>query len=97
MPRSKAGTIRAGLVVAIAAASLAAGAATLQAASARVRAACESDYLAYCSQHPEEGAAVRKCMDAHGAQLSKRCVDALVADGEISRNEVEKRRSAAQR
>jgi hypothetical protein len=97
MPRSKVGTIHAGLVVAMAAATLAASAATAQAASARVRAACEADYLAYCSQYPEEGAAVRKCMDSHGAQLSKHCVDALVADGEISRNEVEKRRSAARR
>ena len=68
-----------------------------RAASERVRNACQHDYLAYCSQHPEEGAAVRKCMDAHGPQLSKACVDALVADGEVSRAEVERRKTASRR
>ncbi len=66
------------------------------AASARVRSACMGDYLAYCSQHAPESAGVRKCMNAHGSQLSKSCVDALVAEGEVSRGEVQRRKTAAQ-
>lgn len=72
-------------------------ASTGHAASPRVRSACSHDYLAFCSQHPQEGPAVRKCMDANGSKLSKTCVDALVADGEISRSSVERRRTASQR
>lgn len=77
--------------------ALAACASDADAASERVRHACQGDYLAYCSQHPEEGPAVRKCMDAHGAELTKDCVEALIAEGEVSRAEVERRRTAAAR
>lgn len=66
------------------------------AASARVRSACASDYLAHCSQHAPDSPGVRKCMSAHGSQLSKSCVDALVADGEVSRSEVQRRKTASQ-
>lgn len=65
-----------------------------EAASARVRWYCAADYLRYCSQHPEEGDAVRRCMSAHGMQLSQGCVDALVAAGEVSRAEVARRLAA---
>jgi hypothetical protein len=65
-----------------------------EAASARVRWYCATDYLRYCSQHPEEGDAVRRCMSAHGMQLSQGCVDALVAAGEVSRAEVARRLAA---
>ena len=61
------------------------------AASARVQAACASDYLAYCSQHPTEGPGVRACMRANGIKLSKGCVDALIAAGEVSKAEVDRR------
>ena len=70
---------------------------TAHAASERVRSACKHDYLSYCSQHSPEGPAVRQCMNAHGPQLSKACVDALVADGEVSRSQVERRKTASQR
>lgn len=56
-------------------------ASTGHAASARVRSACMSDYFAHCSQHAPDSPGVRKCMNAHGPQLSKGCVDALVAEG----------------
>lgn len=72
-------------------------ASTGHAASASVRYACMSDYLAFCSQHPEEGPAVRRCMNHNGSRLSKGCVDALVADGEVSRGEVQRRKTAAGR
>ena len=63
------------------------------AASARVRAACESDYLAYCSQHDPDGPGVRRCMRANGSRLSTACLNALVAAGEVSRQAVARRGS----
>ena len=39
---------------------------------------------------------LRQCMNTNGHRLSKRCVNALVADGEISANEVA-RRAAGER
>ena len=51
---------------------------------------CASDYYAYCSQFPAGSSGVRKCMKDNGPRLSKSCVDALIADGEISKAEVER-------
>lgn len=82
-----------GICALIAALTLVAGAS--QAASERVRNACADDYLAYCSKHPEEGPAVRACMNANGHKLSSHCIDALVAAGEVSKAEVERRRRAS--
>ena len=69
---------------------------TTQAAavSARAQAACAGDYLAYCSQHPTEGPGVRQCMRANGFKLSKSCVNALIAAGEVSKAEVDRRAAA---
>ena len=61
------------------------------AASARVQSACASDYLAYCSQHDPDGPGVRRCMRANGLKLSKTCVNALIAAGEVSKAEVARR------
>lgn len=49
---------------------------------------CASDYYAYCSSHPVGSPGVRKCMRANGPRLSKSCINALIADGEISKTEV---------
>ena len=81
--------------------ALAAGIAALagtpvSATSLRVQIACASDYYAYCSQHPEEGPAVRRCMSAHGQKLSWGCINALVAAGEVSKAEVERRKVSGQ-
>lgn len=65
------------------------------AADARVTMACASDYFAYCSQHPSEGPAVRQCMRAAGPKLSKRCLNALVAAGEVSQSEINRRSASA--
>lgn len=65
------------------------------AASANVTMACASDYLAYCSKHPTEGPGVRQCMRANGSRLSARCVEALIAAGEVSRAEVKRREASA--
>lgn len=63
------------------------------AVDARVRAACTGDYLAYCSQHDPDGAGVRQCMRANGARLSSGCVSALVAAGEVPKQQMAKRQS----
>ncbi len=86
---------RAALVIAVAAGSSIATAGTASAVSLRVKLACASDYYSYCSQHTPESSGVRQCMRAHGPQLSQRCVNALVAAGEVSRETVEKRVAVA--
>src|SRR3954453_23252718 len=53
---------------------------------------CASDYYAYCSQYQVGSQEVRQCMRRSGPKLSKACIDALIADGEVSRTEVEKRK-----
>lgn len=65
------------------------------AVSLGVKLACASDYYSYCSQHSPGSTGVRQCMRAHGSQLSKRCVNALIAAGEVSKAEVERRRAVA--
>jgi hypothetical protein len=67
----------------------------VSAASLAVQLACASDYYAYCSKHDPDGPATRACMNANGAKLSNRCVNALVAAGEISKAEVARRTAAA--
>jgi hypothetical protein len=67
------------------------------AVSASVQSACASDYFAYCSRHDPDGPGVRKCMRANGLKLSKSCVDALIAAGEVSKSEVDRRAAAAGR
>lgn len=71
---------------------------TLQAGavSLSVQRACMGDYLAHCSQHAVGSAAVRGCMSKAGPKLSGRCVNALMAAGEVSKTEVSRRRSASQ-
>ncbi len=75
------------------------GALTSQAGavSLGVKLACASDYYSYCSQHSPGSPGVRQCMRAHGSQLSKRCVNALIGAGEVSRTEVNRKRTFAAR
>lgn len=82
-------TIAVCAAIAVAAFLLNAGPAV--AVSSSVKSACASDYLSYCSQHPLETRALRQCMRAAGPRLSKRCVSALVAAGEVSKSEVNRR------
>jgi hypothetical protein len=53
------------------------------AVSLAVKMACASDYYAHCSQHQPDSPGVRKCMRAVGKNLSSRCINALVAAGEV--------------
>ena len=58
------------------------------AVSARVKFACAKDYYAHCSKFAPDTPEVRQCMRAAGKGLSPRCVNALVAEGEVSGKEV---------
>jgi hypothetical protein len=60
----------------------------------RVSSACAGDYFAYCSQHDPDGPGTRHCMRANGHRLSKACVNALIAAGEVSKREVARRSSS---
>jgi hypothetical protein len=64
------------------------------AVSKAVKVACMGDYFANCSQHRVGTRELRQCMRAAGPRLSKRCINALVVAGEVSKSEL-KRRSAA--
>lgn len=55
-----------------------------QAVDSRIEAACSADYFALCGQHDPDGTNVRRCMRTNGAKLSRPCVDALVAAGEVT-------------
>jgi hypothetical protein len=64
--------------------------------SPQVRSACAGDYLNNCSRFQPESSQTRKCMRAVGARLSKGCISALAAAGELSKSEMA-RRSASNR
>ena len=57
-----------------------------------VQRACASDYKKHCREYGIETEALRLCMDRAGQKLTQTCVDALVADGEISKQQVEARK-----
>jgi quinolinate synthase len=61
-----------------------------------VQMACATDYYAHCSAYSLSSPQLRSCMRAVGTGLSKRCVNALIADGEVSAAEVSRRRGASQ-
>ena len=63
--------------------------------SERVQRACANDYHAKCGEYGIETRALRICMDKAGQQLSHGCVNALVAEGQVSRAEVERRKRTA--
>jgi hypothetical protein len=87
-------TARAAVTVFLALGTLAGGNSEAEAVSARVKMACAGDYFSYCSQHSPSSPAVRQCMRANGLKLSNRCVNALVAAGEVSATEVARRQAA---
>lgn len=65
------------------------------AVSPAVKAACFGDYLANCSAYSVGSPGLRRCMRAVGSRLSKGCINALVAAGEVSNAEVQRRATAA--
>ena len=60
--------------------------------SKAVQKACAKDYKAHCGQYGIETQALRLCMDRAGHSLTKTCVNALIAAGEVSKEEVERRK-----
>ena len=83
--------LRHGLIASVAAVATVLSVAEASAVSARVKVACSSDYFAYCSMHKVGTPGVRQCMRAAGPKLSKRCLNALVNEGEVSQDEVARR------
>ena len=63
--------------------------------SKAVQKACANDYKQHCGQYGIESEALRLCMDRAGRKLTQTCVNALVADGEVSKEEVERRKRSA--
>ena len=80
------------LVIAALAGVWAASAVNLQ-----VKLACSKDYRALCSQFSSDSPEVRRCMRSAGEKLSPRCLNALIAAGEVSETEVVARRAAQAR
>ena len=65
------------------------------AVSLKVKLACAADYYAHCSDHSPDSPGVRQCMRVNGLKLSAGCIDALVAAGEVSKDEVARRAASA--
>ncbi len=63
--------------------------------NASVRNACMSDYFAYCAGMEVGSQELRRCMNRAGPKLQPACVNALVAAGEVSKAEVNRRGKAA--
>lgn len=55
----------------------------------RSTANCGPDYFKYCSQYPVGSNEVRDCFKRNGHNLSSACVDALLAEGEVTKEEVD--------
>ena len=85
------------ITVGACAASLSVASKPAGAVDPRVEAACSSDYFAHCGEHDPDGQAVRRCMRVHGEKLAPACVDALVAAGEVSKEEVASRTGKSKR
>lgn len=86
----------AALAIAVVTAAVTVQAQPASAVSMAVKMACMSDYLSNCSQHAIGSPALRSCMRSVGPALSKSCVRALVAAGEVSQAEVDRRKAALQ-
>ena len=94
MPRHIGSTIRLPRHASAAALALVLGAfgiAEAGAVSLAVQRACMSDYFAHCSKYAPGSPEVRSCMSRVGPRLSGRCVNALLAAGEVSKAEVSRR------
>lgn len=53
--------------------------------SAQVKQKCKPDYFRHCSHTPPYSNEMRECMGNVGPQLSKSCLSALKASGEVSK------------
>lgn len=62
------------------------GGSPAHAVSAKVKKACQSDYKRLCPTYKVGSPQLRACMEAKQAEISSRCVDALIASGEVNRS-----------
>lgn len=67
------------------------------AVSSSVRNACMGDYFSFCAGMEVGSAELRRCFNRNGAKLSSGCVSALVAAGEVSKAEVDRRSGATKK
>jgi hypothetical protein len=86
-------TTLATLLVACLAVTCLADAASADSYSKAVKQSCAADYRKYCGEYGLESTALRVCMDKAGKSLSKSCVKALIASGEVTQAEVNRRKS----
>ncbi len=82
------------LGIAVALAGLATAPQPADAYSGRVRKACLVDFKKFCPSYKEESAALKSCMRANGGGISSRCIDALIDDGQLTKSEIQRYRSA---
>jgi len=80
----------AGLMAVVLAASGSTGS-EAHAVSLRAKIACLNDFRAYCKAYKVGSPELRQCMNTNGPKLSTKCIQALIADGEISQEEVARR------
>ena len=83
--------VRAAMLAAVSLATLVVPQAPANAYSFRTKMACATDYYAYCSQHGIESQGLRQCMNTNGSKLTTSCIKALIAEGEISTREANRR------
>jgi len=88
---------RAAFIAAVALVATIAALPSAHAVSPQVRNACANDYFSNCSAYAPESAQTRKCMRSVGYKLSKGCVAALVAAGEVSQREIARRSASSRR
>lgn len=50
---------------------------------------CGIEYFRYCSEYDVNSNEVRDCFKRNGKNLSQACVDALLADGEVTKEEID--------
>jgi hypothetical protein len=55
---------------------------------------CADAYHRYCGNYGLESNALRNCMSRNGRSLPHGCIEALINAGEVSRDEVERRRKS---
>lgn len=61
----------------------------------KVRKFCANDYFDNCNLHKLGTPELKACMRKAGPNLTPNCINALIAEGEVSASEVERRRAAA--
>jgi hypothetical protein len=70
---------------------------TASAVTARIKRDCKSDYNRYCKKYELGSEGLRACMSRSIRGVSKRCISALVAGGEMTRAQAERVRKQKQK